>query len=1302
MKRTLLLASVLSISMQSAAARISVPDDVDSIAEAISRAKDGDTIFVAPGTYRESLELGSRSLTLEATDVILDASGEKAGIIIDGEGRPTILGITITGANDGIRARSLFTARGITISDTGDGIDFEDGSGGLIADSLFENNSDDGIDLDKGVDVVIERTIVRRNGDDGIEIRLHDSDIDEPVSIVIRTSLIEDNERDGIQLIDYDRLTPRELFVQDTIIRRNGGAGVGAVGGGSSRQTFTGTDLDEPVLLSGNLIADNRAGVVGGDNLTIVGNMFDGNGAHLIRVAGRSWVDGNVYRGSAADRPRTLDAAAILVGAGSRIDPPASTGDFVRSAITDPDGSPTFPTASGQEGLSKVPAPVEQPPTGIPPVEIPSMEQPPVTKPDVTDGNPSDEGTTVTTRIASSLDDVEEESNGEIRASSSDLEMVVDRTKQTVGLRFAGLDIPQGARVRSAHLQFEADSDDDGAARLFISGQAAIDPAAFTLADRDVSSRPRTSAIVEWVPAPWRKGDSKDAQRTPDLSAVLDEIVGQAGWQAGNSVVLFVQGEGRRTAESFDAEPRSAARLTVSHDGGEDRLVKGPAPIDEVADPVGVAPQVLVLAPGAQSLSIEIDSLIEFKARTVDSNGTDISAAQVWRSSRDGEIGAGSGFATRTLSVGDHVIEVVAADANGVVGRESVSISVGRDDMPPPEDIIAEEAADPVDPGASETDRVERELAAVALPDRRFVDGRSGRDGAAGSRDEPWRTLAHAFDRIEAGQTLFIREGTYDERRLELAVQGSMNRWTTVRAFPFERVVIDVSEPRLRGGDAWELVDASKRLYRSVDADFGEGVYVGKMHLKTGERHLLVPYWNDEGRAYGLRDLRSSTVTTSRGPRYVGPGVYNDSGRLYVRLDPVPASALHGRQVTAGVPETPDEVSLRLSTASSVIEVTGSYIDFADLVIAGGRSGIEMEEGSSHVRMNGMTFDVAGGAVRMRDRVNHIELRDSVIEGGFPPWVAWTDMKGGDGQSRPASHSSFKSSGGGGDFVSHVTVVGNTFNRVFDGMVMQGEHITFSDNSGFFVDDMLQLGSNSSHVEIARNRVTGAGPSHNGKGDSAEPGTTWIHHNVIDASVEVLWGKKDPDRLLRDGRRGWRAHRPFPDHSSRYLNKGDPWKIYANTVVFDGRASNDGAGAQLWDNRNKTGAAHEVYNNIFVEIGGGRFVRGLDVGGGPQRFDGNVYWRAGPSGDVVFDDMKADRGGEQDFESLDALRSSRVFTDSRRWYSPGWEANGTDADPELDARWRPSASGSAASGAVPLPEAFPGERHEYRGALKPE
>ena len=172
MKRTLLLASVLSISMPSAAARISVPDDVDSIAEAISRAKDGDTIFVAPGTYRESLELGSRSLTLEATDVILDASGEKAGIIIDGEGRPTILGITITGANDGIRARSLFTARGITISDTGDGIDFEDGSGGLIADSLFENNSDDGIDLDKGVDVVIERTIVRRNGDDGIEIGL--------------------------------------------------------------------------------------------------------------------------------------------------------------------------------------------------------------------------------------------------------------------------------------------------------------------------------------------------------------------------------------------------------------------------------------------------------------------------------------------------------------------------------------------------------------------------------------------------------------------------------------------------------------------------------------------------------------------------------------------------------------------------------------------------------------------------------------------------------------------------------------------------------------------------------------------------------------------------------------------------------------------------------------------------------------------------------------------------------------------------------------------------------------------------
>ena len=53
-------------------------------------------------------------------------------------------------------------------------------------------------------------------------------------------------------------------------------------------------------------------------------------------------------------------------------------------------------------------------------------------------------------RISSSEDDVEERISGSVNFSSSDLEKADDKTKhpgQTIGLRFNGLDIPQGAII---------------------------------------------------------------------------------------------------------------------------------------------------------------------------------------------------------------------------------------------------------------------------------------------------------------------------------------------------------------------------------------------------------------------------------------------------------------------------------------------------------------------------------------------------------------------------------------------------------------------------------------------------------------------------------------------------------------------------------------------------------------------------------------------------------------------------------------------------------------------------------------
>src|SRR5690606_412792 len=60
--------------------------------------------------------------------------------------------------------------------------------------------------------------------------------------------------------------------------------------------------------------------------------------------------------------------------------------------------------------------------------------------------------------IAASTDDAEQTiSNGRMDINSSDLELCTDGPVQLVGLRFNNLNIPQGASIVSAYIQFETD-----------------------------------------------------------------------------------------------------------------------------------------------------------------------------------------------------------------------------------------------------------------------------------------------------------------------------------------------------------------------------------------------------------------------------------------------------------------------------------------------------------------------------------------------------------------------------------------------------------------------------------------------------------------------------------------------------------------------------------------------------------------------------------------------------------------------------------------------------------------------------
>ncbi|MDH3295532.1 MAG: metallophosphoesterase [Acidimicrobiia bacterium] len=177
-------------------------------------------------------------------------------------------------------------------------------------------------------------------------------------------------------------------------------------------------------------------------------------------------------------------------------------------------------------------------------------------------------GTTTTfeQRVSAGNDDAEESSAGSVSRSSTDLELVVDSSVQTVGMRFADVTIPPMATISQAWIQFTVDEVSTGTSSLTIGGEDADNAVTFSSTTNDISSRPTTTAAVSWSPPNWNTvGQAGQDQRTEDISAVIQEIVDRPGWQDGNALSIIVTGAGRRTAESYNGAPGAAPLLHVEY-----------------------------------------------------------------------------------------------------------------------------------------------------------------------------------------------------------------------------------------------------------------------------------------------------------------------------------------------------------------------------------------------------------------------------------------------------------------------------------------------------------------------------------------------------------------------------------------------------------------------------------------------------------------------------------------------------------------------------------------------------------------
>ncbi|MCB0562414.1 MAG: hypothetical protein KDD09_25855, partial [Phaeodactylibacter sp.] len=181
-------------------------------------------------------------------------------------------------------------------------------------------------------------------------------------------------------------------------------------------------------------------------------------------------------------------------------------------------------------------------------------------------GNPALPATTCS-RVGTGNDDAEENSSGAVDLSSSDLELTEDSGVQTIGMRFNALQIPQGATITGAHIQFAVDETRNlDPCNLAIYGEASDDAPTFSGNSNNLTARPRTGASVAWAPPAWDAvGDAGTAQQTSNIASIIQEIVNRTGYTSNSSIVIIIDGVGRRTAESYNGSPAQAPELCVEY-----------------------------------------------------------------------------------------------------------------------------------------------------------------------------------------------------------------------------------------------------------------------------------------------------------------------------------------------------------------------------------------------------------------------------------------------------------------------------------------------------------------------------------------------------------------------------------------------------------------------------------------------------------------------------------------------------------------------------------------------------------------
>ena len=171
--------------------------------------------------------------------------------------------------------------------------------------------------------------------------------------------------------------------------------------------------------------------------------------------------------------------------------------------------------------------------------------------------------------VRASADDARQNATGV--STNSDLLFA----QRFLGVRFAQITIPKTAIITNAYIQFTTSATATvGISNVAIKGENVDNSIAFTAAgtSSEISTRYNTvptSTSVTWnnPAATWTTvGESGVNQRSPDLTALVQEIINRPGWQTGNPITMLINASVPTTgpvAFAFDNGPPPSWSLPI-------------------------------------------------------------------------------------------------------------------------------------------------------------------------------------------------------------------------------------------------------------------------------------------------------------------------------------------------------------------------------------------------------------------------------------------------------------------------------------------------------------------------------------------------------------------------------------------------------------------------------------------------------------------------------------------------------------------------------------------------------------------